>query len=214
MDGNQFDTTARRIAGSRRVVIASSALLTMAGMLGAVSSPAVTAAKKKKKKKPTKPVAASTYTCADTVENTFSGGPGGIARFSQSFTATRGGTLNEIRVAVVKTDQTGDYVVQLVKMDGAVPSASPLDVLAAATIPDAQVKTGNVTLSAKFAATTLTAGTRYAVVVSRPGSADLVVQVAQGGGDCEGDAGVGQGPGVFSNFINPSSDMLVTVLVV
>lgn len=211
MESKRFDDSTRLIARSRRVVIASSALLTMAGLRGAAPSPSLMAAKKKKKKKP---VAKATYTCADTVENTLSGGPGGIARFSQSFTATRGGALNEIRVAVVKTDPTGDYVVQLVKMDGAVPSASPLDVLAAATIPDAKVKTGNVTLSAKFAATTLTAGTRYAVVVSRPGSADLAVQIAQGGGDCEGDAGIGQGAGTFSNFNSPVSDMLVTVLVV
>jgi hypothetical protein len=104
-------------------------------------------------------------------------------------------------------------VVHLVKMAGDLPSNSPLDVLAAATIPDAQVKSGDVTLVASFATTRLTQSTVYAVVVSRTTATTITGRAHQGGDDCTGDLFIGD---VREGFLKPLDlvmDMIVTVLV-
>ena len=52
-----------------------------------------------------------------------------------------------------------DYVVHLAKVNEGVPSESPLDVLAAAITPNAELPVGTSTLTAKFAITRWTQGT-------------------------------------------------------
>jgi hypothetical protein len=202
MDGKRFDDAAKVIGGTRRATLTGGAALAVGGVLAAFSPRAARAAKKRPKK---------AYTCALPADDAITFGGGGAARLAQSFTATRSGTLKQISVEVTKQGFTEDYVVQLVKVNAGVPSESPLDVLAAATIPGAQVPVGTSTLTAKFATTQLTPGTQYAVVVSRPGSNDLELP-DRTGDDCEGDMFSAVGGGAFSDL--GDLDMIVTVLVV
>ncbi len=215
MNGGQFDNATKNVFGSRRAALVGSAALAAGGMVAARSPLTGSARKKKRKKKgqtpDPDPVAQAAFTCSGPAEDEFTGAA--VTRFAQSFTASRSGTLNQITVAVRKNVSTGDYVVQLLKMAGDIPSDSPLDVLAAAVIPDTQVATGQTTIEAHFAATSLTQGTEYAVAVSRPGSTDLVVQVREGGSKCGGEMSVGQGTGEFVAFNSPAIDMIVAVFV-
>ena len=215
MDGGQFDNATKNLFGSRRAALVGSAALAAGGMVAARSTLTGSARKKKKKKKvqtPDRdPVAQAAFTCSGPADDEFTGAA--VTRFAQSFTASRSGTLNQVTVAVRKNVSNGDYVVQLLKLADDVPSNSPLDILAAAVIPDAQVASGQTTLVAKFAATNLTQGTEYAVAVSRPGSTDLVVQVREGGNRCGGEMSVGQGTAEFVAFNDPALDMIVGVLV-
>lgn len=210
--GKRFDDTARRIRESRRGVLSGTAWLVLAGALSALPGRSVEAAKKKgkKKKKPQGPDLKSAYTCApsdatDSVEGS------SLSRYAQSFTATRGGTLREIRVLINKAVDSGDYEVQLVRMAGNVPSNGAFDVIAAATIPDANVPTGNATLVAKFAATRLVQRTKYAVVVSRFGS-EMAIPVPFSGDPCEGTMAIATAGDAFAN-LDPARDMTVSVLV-
>jgi hypothetical protein len=210
MEGRRFDDTIRRIAESRRRVLTGTAELVLAGALTALPSRSAAAAKKKpKKKKP--PALKSAFTCAapeadDFVEGNF------LSRYAQPFTASRGGTLREIRVLINKAISGSDYQVQLVRMAGNVPSNGPFDVLAAATIPDDQVPTGNTTLVAKFAATTLVQGTEYAVVVSRFG-AEMAIPVPFTGDPCAGSEMAIAQAGEAFQAIDPARDMTFSVLV-
>lgn len=210
--GKRFDDTARRIRESRRGMLAGTAGLVLAGAVSALPGRSVEAVKKKgkKKKKPQGPDLKSAYTCApsdatDSVEGS------SLSRYAQSFTATRSGTLREIRVLINKALDAGDYEVQLVRMSGSVPSNGAFDVLAAATIPDGDVSTGNATLKAKFAATRLVQGTKYAVVVSRFGS-EMAIPVPFSGDPCEGTMAIATAGDAFAN-LDPARDMTVAVLV-
>jgi hypothetical protein len=211
MDGGRFDDTMKSRFQSRRGVLTGSAALTLAGSLSALSPRSVEAAKKKpKKKNPKPPALKSAFTCSPPLDDVFEASV--ISRYAQSFTATRGGSLREIRVRINKLVNDRDYIVQLVRMSGAVPSASTLDVLAAATIPDTEVPTGNATLVAKFAATNLVQGTQYAVVVSQPGS-EIAIPVPLNGNACAGDFSQAVADGDFVNENDPARDMTVSVLV-
>jgi hypothetical protein len=140
-------------------------------------------------------------------------------RRAHRFTAERSGVLCQIKLLVNKPDDPnneGDFVVQLVKVNGSAggePSASPLDVLAALTIPDATVPNGVSTLPAKFAGTRLEQGTEYAVVVSRPESPLFSVGILfeQSGASCPGRMYAATGSGDFGSLIE--HDMVLTVSV-
>jgi hypothetical protein len=158
MDGKRFDETAKALVGTRRAALTCGAGLALGGILSSLS-PGTAGARTRLKK---------AYTCPPPPGNATSVGGGGTIRLAQSFTATRSGTLNQIKVAINKpAGSAGDFVVQLVTMDGALPSSNPFDVIAAATVLNDQVKAGNTTLVAHFATTRLENDTQYAVVVSR-----------------------------------------------
>ena len=209
MDGKRFDDTTRSIFRNRRGVLTGSAALALAGALSALPR-SVEAAKKKPKKKPKKPALKSAFTCApsDVDDLVFFGI---FDRFAQSFTASRSGTLREIRVLINKDASGGDYVVQLVRMEGNLPSRNPFDVLAAATIPDEEVPFGDATLVAKFAATRLEQGTSYAVVVNRFGF-ELAIPVPTGDSCADTEMSNSSLGATFAN-LDPARDMTVSVLV-
>ena len=213
MESNRFDDTIRRIGESRRGVLTGTAGLALAGALSALPARSSEAAKKKKKKKKPAAEPKSAYTCApsDTSDNFEAGS---LTRYAQSFTATRSGTLREIRVLIDKAVNDKDYEVQLVRMASAgdVPSNGPFDVMAAAIVPDEDVPTGRATLVAKFAATELVQGTKYAVVVSRF-AAEMAIPVSFSGDPCEGTMASATAGDVFTNVTGPARDMTVTVLV-
>jgi hypothetical protein len=107
----------------------------------------------------------------------------GEDRVAQTFLASRGGALRQLQVAIHKYPETrGDYVLQLVAVvEGkGYPSPSPLDVLAAVTIPDAVVPDGNAVLTGAFSGPILEAGRQYAAVVSRPRSESLATRIREG----------------------------------
>jgi hypothetical protein len=200
MDGKRLDEWSKALTGSRRTALTSGAALALGGLLSALSPR--TARARKRTLKPA-------YTCPPPAQASASFAPG--IRLAQSFTARRSGTLRQIKIGISKPSSLpgGDYVVQLVKMAGTVPSENAIDVIAAAVVPDAQVKTGKTTLIASFGTTRLTQGTKYAVVVSRPSN----LRVFQEGGDfCEGDPFIAPSTGNFTPFTSVG-DMVVTVLV-
>jgi hypothetical protein len=203
MDGKRFDDTAKALSKSRRAALASGAALILGATLTAHSPQPARARKRQPRPAYTCPPPPNTILTGDT-----------DIRFAQSFLATRSGTLRQIKVAISKVEGTpGDYVVQLVKMTGSGPSNSPLDVLAAATVPNAQVKTGDTTLVASFATTKLAKNTPYAVVVSRPGTTDLTLPIKQGGTACVGNGYNASGSEAFTQITAPAADFIVTVLV-
>ena len=213
MAGTRFDDTIRRIGESRRGILTGTAGLALAGALSARSPRPAEAAKRKKKKKKPASELKSAYTCApaDTTDNVEASS---LTRYAQSFTATRGGTLREIRVLINKALNSGDYEVQLVRMaaNGSVPSNGSFDVIAAAAIPDGDVPVGNATLKAQFAATRLVQGTKYAVVVSRFGH-EMAIPVPFSGDPCEGTMAIAAAGDPFANLEDPVRDMTVSVLV-
>ena len=199
MDGKRRDAWPKALPGSRRTALTSGAVLALGGLLSARSPQ--TARARRPRLKPA-------YSCPPSFPAS-QDYPGGD-RVAQSFTATRGGTLRQIKIGIVKSPSGsgGDYLVQVVKMAGSVPSNNAIDVIAAAVVPDAQVKTGETTLVASFGTTTLTQGTQYAVVVSRPSAFDLRHE----GSDCEGRLFFAS-TGAFSPTIGTLRDLIVTVLV-
>jgi hypothetical protein len=106
--------------------------------------------------------------------------------------------------------------VQLLKVIGGKPSHSPMDVLAAVTIPDAEVATSSdATVTATFAGTPLVAGTEYAVALSRPGVGvgEITLNTQKGGGGaCGGQLFIAVTADVFAPEIF-AQDTLVSVLI-
>jgi hypothetical protein len=213
MNHNTLDRWVHRLDAS---VPRRRALVVVAGALGLGLNAQDGLGKSKKHKHhhthPPKqqPQLASAYTCPGNPD--FSVGTSGDVPLGQRFTATRGGTLRQIRVGVVKDDVggSGDYLVQLLRTTGdpAAPGTRNIDVLAAAVIRDGDVPLGTSTVVADFAATDLVQGTVYAVMVSRPGAGEYNVQAFDGGDFCEG---VMTDIGHSSTF--PRIDMIVSVLV-
>lgn len=165
---------------------------------------------RKKRKKPATPLQ-SAYQCPGPQEGTFFGDA--TYRLAQTFTASRDGTLREIRFAIVKEAATaGDHVVQLIKVTGGVPSNSPVDVLAAVTIPAADIPAGASTLTARFGGTTLAQNTDYAAAIGFLGPDGVDVERRVGGTDCAGRAFQAIADGAFVSLVN--FDLVVSVLVV
>jgi hypothetical protein len=104
-------------------------------------------------------------------------------RFAETFVASTTGKLSRVQFVVDKpANSKGDYLVQLLTVDAnGIPTNK---VLAKATIRDGAVAVGNaVTVNAHFKkrkTVKLTAGTRYAVAVSRPLSAGIRINCATG----------------------------------
>jgi hypothetical protein len=164
---------------------------------------------------PTPPGSVLTYQCPGPKNSGVSGS--GTERFAQTFTAERSGSLRQIQFSVIeKSGTSGDYLVQLLKVIGGKPSHSPMDVLAAVTIPDAEVATNNdATVTATFAGTPLVAGTEYAVALSRPGVGlgEITLNTQKGGGGaCGGQLFIAVAADVFAPEIF-AQDTLVSVLV-
>jgi hypothetical protein len=122
-------------------------------------------------------------TCAPRT-GTLTTSAGGNTRMAHPFTVVNSGQLVTAQVGVTKNaGSTGDYVVQIVALDG---SGTPTNtVLAAATIPNASVPTGDQTLTAAFGpALNVVAGQQLAVLITRPGSAQFAVGIRSVMTDC------------------------------
>jgi hypothetical protein len=208
MDANRFDIFARAMDGrSRRRLLGviSGGVLTALG--AGLDRTEVLA---KHHTQPKKPTIKSAYTCAAKANDGI--GPGGDRPVGQIFTATRSGELRQIHIGVSKDPNAGpggDYVIQLLRTTGdpPVPHAEAIDVLAATTIPDADVPAGQSTIVANFAGTRLVRGTVYAVVAARPG-AGVVFVVAHSSDVCEGEMTIVPDGATF-----PDKDAIVSVLV-
>ena len=165
MDNTRFSAPLRFPSGSssRRSALRLLGGSVLGGLFtcGALSADAKKRGKGKRKKKrtvtappvtspstpvPPPPAALSVaYECPGTGPGAF-GGINGTDRAAQRFVAGRSGSLRQIRFDIAKDSSSpGDWVVQLVKVVGTgntKPSNSPLDVLAANTIPDASLPDG------------------------------------------------------------------------
>ncbi len=117
-----------------------------------------------------------------------------------------------MQVSINKGSGVGDYRLQLVAVSAGIPSNSPQDVLAATTIADASVLSGDVALSADFAGPELVQGTEYALVVSRPGATNLTVSFRSGDGSaCTGQVFSASGSGSFVPLA--THDAIVSIFV-
>jgi hypothetical protein len=110
----------------------------------------------------------------------------GDGRLAETFVATRNGKLSRAKIVVEKlSGSSGDYILRISPVSGSdVPTN---DVLAETTVSDARLAEGGpVTITGKFAKATaaqLVAGTRYALVVTRPGSGANQLRVSSKTGD-------------------------------
>ena len=204
MTCTRFDDTAKAVARSRRTALKSGAAFTLGGVLTALLPQTARPGKRKRRLKPT-------YSCADPPPFETTLARTATTRWAQSFTATRSGMLRKIKVGVYKlSGSPGDFIVEVVRMNGAVPSNSPQDVIAAKAVPSDQVKSGQVMMTATFNPTPLTQGTTYAVVVSRVSTHPIIG--ARVGDVCGGELFSADGAGTFEK-LSPVHEMVVTVLV-
>jgi hypothetical protein len=94
-----------------------------------------------------------------------------VARYAQAFTPTRGGELRAIVLQVFPpaSPGVGDFVMQLLRADGGVPSAAAADVLATVAVPYDDVSAGWAFLVASFPpGTRIDEGTSYAFALTTP----------------------------------------------
>lgn len=120
------------------------------------------------------------------VESSF-GGTGGDFRFAQTFTALTSGSLVRADLQIVKTAETfGEYILHLGSVDAfGVPTN---EVLALATAASSGLPEGRSTVPFIFTKPfSVEAGTRYALILTQPGSQFLRWQ-GHGGDICPGRA--------------------------
>jgi hypothetical protein len=137
--------------------------------------------------------------------------PGGDARFAQTFTAQNTGALTAGQIEITKSGSTGDWVLRLQDVDA---TGTPTNnLLAAETIPDSSVPTGDSLLTANFATpATVTAGQQYAIVLTRPGATSMAVG-GRTGDDCPGAFySSGSQTGAFG-LGSPGLDLIFAVFV-
>jgi hypothetical protein len=185
-----------------------------AGGLIPLIDPNTTAAKKKNKKKKKSgkksPALALAYECPGPAEQF--GTYQLINRVAQVFVAERSGMLRRIAFQVENLESdSGDYVVQLLRVDDGAPLPLATHVLAGISIPEGDVPVGESTLTANFNGPELIGGTEYAAAIGR-----LVSHVRLGthsgtGNVCAGQAFTSQGGGVFAE--SDELDLVVSVLV-
>jgi hypothetical protein len=188
------------VIGSRRGVLGGGIAGALVAALGAMTPNDGEASSKSRKRKTPKrrrrkrrnqgndaPRLESAFRCEGTSTTQLSGVG---ARIGQTFTATSDGSLREVRIGIVKNaGSVGDYVVQLIEVDGAnEQDHTALGVLAVATNPDGSAPDGASTLVAEFDGPELTTGTEYGVVLARPNSTQLAVQVLDAPQICLGTA--------------------------
>lgn len=207
MDRLRFDQATKTFSSAlstRRATLAAAATAAIWRAVGEFPAPRGTSAKKKKKKLQV------AFACPGPADSTLALGEG--VRVGQVFTATRSGTLRQVKFGIVKEADAdpGDFVVQLLKTSGGVPDNSPLAVLAASTVRDESVPVGETLLVAKFDGTRLEQGVVYGVVVSRPASDGITVQ-RRDAGVCEGQRTDAFEDELFDNTSN--QDILVSVFV-
>ncbi|HEX5499569.1 MAG TPA: hypothetical protein VFX03_10095 [Thermomicrobiales bacterium] len=206
MDDARFDAVVKRLetsGTSRRAGVRALAAAAFVGATAAYVDPFGAAAKRRTKKKKTK----ATYECAGSTDviSLFQADRRAAARF----TASRTGRLRQINFSINNpSGSSGDWVVQLVAVDGATPSTNPIDVLAAVTISDASVPEGQSTITGPFAGTKLTQGVDYAAVLTRRDDFDVAVFFDPA--TCSGASFTADGAGAFTPL---SPDLVVTVLV-
>jgi hypothetical protein len=114
----------------------------------------------------------------------FAGTPGGNGRLAQTFITQPGGAVTTAQADVAKFGTSADWIMQINEVDG---SGTPTNtVLASTTIPDSAVPAGDSIITGTFAnPAPVSAGQRYALVVTRPGSTGLGVGLRTSG-DCPG----------------------------
>lgn len=217
MYSTRFAHMTQVFAGSNRRQILSVGSTGILSMLGARLGVTEAEAKKrnnkpKKRKKRNKQKQTSPLHLAFQCPGppSFIGFCGDECRAAQVFRATRGGQLSRIQIHIDKpASSTGDYVVQLLRVDNTdTPLRAPLDILAATTIPDAGVPAGELQLTASFAGPLLEAETDYAVAVGRVGNQIRIGTVS--GTTCGGQLFSAHG---LEPFDAGSSDLVVSVFV-
>lgn len=131
--------------------------------------------KKRKNKKQDRPVTRADATCPGPPDGV-GGQVSGDSRLAQTFTALRTGRLVRAEIPIVKfAGSLADYILQLANVDAfGVPSN---EVLAVTSIANVDVPDGESTIALTFAnAAVVEEGTQYALVLTRPGSDNLIWQ--------------------------------------
>jgi hypothetical protein len=204
-------------ADSRRRFLTRSggAMGALAALLGLAEIDAKKNGKKKKRKRTKGPSLRPASECAGPPEG-FDLHPSG-SRLAQTFVAGRSGTLRRVQFAIAKQGgSSGDWLVQFLEAIDDKPSPSPLGVLAAAIIPDADVPVGESVLTVDFAGPgpVLEAGTQYAVAMWRTeDSLGLGYHHHTSGASCAGGQFFANGAGDFSGFFADEYDLVVSVFV-
>jgi hypothetical protein len=195
MEINRFDAIVRSFTAksSRRGLLRGASVTALT--LAATQLPLAAEAKKKGKKhkkhnKPSPtPTPAMPQTAADAVcpgpSDDAAATPAVDARLAQTFLALASGPLVRAELRLSKPiGSLGDYILRISPTDGAgVPTNI---VLAESLVPDVAVPTGVSTVEFTFASPASgVAGTRYALVVTRPGS-DKLIWLGHMGNSCEG----------------------------
>jgi hypothetical protein len=193
MEVNRFDSVVRSFTttSSRRGLLRGASVTAL--MLAATQLPLAAEAKKKGKKHkkhnkpsptPGMPQIAADAVCPGPSDDAFAT-PAIDARLSQTFIALGSGPLVRAELRLSKPiGSLGDYVLRISPTDAAgVPTNI---VLAESLVPDVAVPTGVSTVEFTFASpASVVAGTRYALVATRPGS-DKLVWLGHMGNSCEG----------------------------
>jgi hypothetical protein len=136
----------------------------------------------------------------------------GTARFAQTFTAQNTGALTSAQVGVDKTGTAGDWIVQILGVDG---TGTPTNtVLASTSVSDATVASGFTTIPTSFPMpATVSAGQQYAVEFSRPTS-DTTGVLERGSNACPGAIFAADvAPNPFSSAGETNNDMVFSVFV-
>jgi hypothetical protein len=215
MDINHLTRGAR--AGSRRRFLTRSggAIGALTALLSLTEIDARKKGKKKKRKRTKRPSLHPAYECARPPEG-YDLHPSG-SRLAQTFVAGRSGTLRRVQFAISKQDgSSGDWLVQFLAAIDDKPSSSPLGVMAAAIIPDADVAVGESVLTVDFAGPgpVLEAGTQYAVAMWRTeDSLGLGYHYHTSGGSCAGGQFSANGAGDFSGSFADEYDLVASVFV-
>jgi hypothetical protein len=134
-------------------------------------------------------------------------------RNAQTFTVFHTGTLVRGQLDIRRQDPGGDFQLQILATDGAGFPTNTL--LGSATIPDASLGTGVITVAGNFnPPVPVTAGTQYALAITRSTNGQYFMQIRDNN-PCPGlwfRSGNTDEPGydlVFQTFVNPANDFTI-----